>query len=183
MKKESIDIVMNTAPETPYISNNGFSFGWRLKHMRKLRNLTQYELGIKCGFPEKGSDLRIRQYENNIRHPKDKILKLMSKELRISEEMLSAESPDIQVSLFINILWADIIGVIDVFEGESYKSSYKETFSPIDISVYANVPGMVPGCECNLLNWLNTLCEMRNYLINGSMSEKMFRDWEYGWKP
>ncbi len=179
----SVDKAMDIALDSAHLKNNGFTFGWRLKHIRTLRSLTQHELGIKCGFPEKGADLRIRQYESNIRHPKDDIVSLLSKELRISEEMLSAGSPDLQVNLFINILWADIIGVMNVFEGELYNSRYKETFNPIDISVVANVPGIVPSCECNLLNWLNALNEMRNYLKIGSLSEKMFRDWEYGWKP
>lgn len=46
------------------------SFGQRLKLIRKLRKLTQRELGILMGYPDNSADVRIAQYELHYRVPK-----------------------------------------------------------------------------------------------------------------
>ena len=44
-------------------TTNSSSIGGRIKKIREFRNLTQRELGVKCGFSESTADVRIGQYE------------------------------------------------------------------------------------------------------------------------
>ena len=158
-----------------------FTFGWRLKHIRNKRKLTQKELGLICGFPEKGADLRIRQYESNLRHPKENILQIMSTELQISPEMLLVKSNDLQTSLFINILWTDIVGLIDVFDAENKYEFFPDNIYKIKTSIKSNVPGIVPNNEGPLIKWISALHEKHQQYETGYISIKELRDWEYLW--
>lgn len=46
------------------------TIGERIKELRKLRGLTQKQLGIAVDFDEKNADIRIAQYESGTRTPK-----------------------------------------------------------------------------------------------------------------
>lgn len=46
------------------------SIGEKLKRLRRLRGMTQKELGIALGLPEGTASVRIAQYEGNYRVPK-----------------------------------------------------------------------------------------------------------------
>ena len=47
------------------------TFGRKLKHLRQKNHLTQKELGIAVGFPDSCADVRIAQYEGDVRTPKE----------------------------------------------------------------------------------------------------------------
>lgn len=49
---------------------NTNSFTAKLKYLRQYRKMTQKELGMKIGFPEKSAGVRIAQYESGTRLPK-----------------------------------------------------------------------------------------------------------------
>ena len=49
------------------------SQGSRIACLRRYRNITQEELGMKCGF-RSGAGVRINQYERNHKHPRDDCL-------------------------------------------------------------------------------------------------------------
>lgn len=68
--------------------------GDRIKYLRKLRGLTQKELGMAVGFPEKTSDIRIAQYESGSRSPKKELTEDLASVLNISPAALSV--PDIE---------------------------------------------------------------------------------------
>ena len=44
--------------------------GERIKYARKMRGLTQKELGLRIGFDENTADVRVAQYESGTRTPK-----------------------------------------------------------------------------------------------------------------
>lgn len=46
------------------------SIGDRIYALRRLRGMSQKELGIAVGFSENSADVRIAQYENGVRSPK-----------------------------------------------------------------------------------------------------------------
>ena len=50
------------------------SVGQKIKRIRKMRGLTQKELGLAVGFDEESADIRIAQYESNTRTPKEKVV-------------------------------------------------------------------------------------------------------------
>jgi transcriptional regulator with XRE-family HTH domain len=43
------------------------TFGRKLKHLRQKNHLTQKELGMAVGFPDSCADVRIAQYESDVR--------------------------------------------------------------------------------------------------------------------
>ena len=65
--------------------------GEKLRKIRKLRGLTQGELGIKCNFQESSADVRIRQYESDKKAPKRTLRKEIADALDIDPESLYVE--------------------------------------------------------------------------------------------
>ena len=64
---------MNEEPGLLEVQENNtmITFGRKLKHLRQKNHLTQKELGIAVGFPDSCADVRIAQYEGDVRTPKE----------------------------------------------------------------------------------------------------------------
>ncbi|MBQ3432156.1 MAG: helix-turn-helix transcriptional regulator [Clostridia bacterium] len=67
--------------------------GNRIRIIRKLRGLTQKELGYKVGFSNSTAEIRVTQYENAIRNPKGKIATEFANALNVNE--LAINIPEI----------------------------------------------------------------------------------------
>ena len=65
------------------------SFGQRLKFVRRFRKLTQKDLGVLMGYPEKSADVRIAQYEKNARIPKKATVLQLADILKVSPAIFS----------------------------------------------------------------------------------------------
>lgn len=78
------------------------TLGEKIKYFRKLRGLTQKELGLKIGFKANTADSRIRKYENDIMAPKADIRAAIADALQIDISFLNDNnlSKDIITSLF-----------------------------------------------------------------------------------
>ena len=59
-------------------NNTMITFGRKLKHLRQKNHLTQKELGIAVGFPDSCADVRIAQYESDVRTPKEDLMNLFA---------------------------------------------------------------------------------------------------------
>ena len=62
--------------------------GDRIKRVRNFRGMTMKELGMAVGFDEKSADVRIAQYENNSRKPKEELMRKIAAALDVSEAYL-----------------------------------------------------------------------------------------------
>lgn len=71
-------------------------FGDKIRFFRKKIGITQKQLGILLGFPESNADVRIAQYENNVRTPSYFVKRSLAEKLGIS--LYSLETPDIDIS-------------------------------------------------------------------------------------
>ena len=71
---------MNEEPGLLEVQENNtmITFGRKLKHLRQKNHLTQKELGIAVGFPDSCADVRIAQYEGDVRTPKEDLMKLFA---------------------------------------------------------------------------------------------------------
>ena len=58
--------------------------GDRIKRVRNFRKMTRKELGTKVGFDENSADVRIAQYENNSRKPKEELLRKIAEALDVN---------------------------------------------------------------------------------------------------
>lgn len=59
--------------------------GYKIKKYRKEKGLTQKELGLLCGFSVSTADVRIRQYENNDKVPREELLNTIAKALGVND--------------------------------------------------------------------------------------------------
>ena len=65
------------------------TFGRKLKHLRQKNYLTQKELGMAMGFPGNGADVRIAQYESDVRTPKEDLIKLFAATLEVPVDVFT----------------------------------------------------------------------------------------------
>ena len=81
---------MNEEPGLLEVQENNtmITFGRKLKHLRQKNHLTQKELGIAVGFPDSCADVRIAQYEGDVRTPKEDLMKLFASTLGVPVELL-----------------------------------------------------------------------------------------------
>ena len=70
-------------------NNTMITFGRKLKHLRQKNHLTQKELGMAVGFPDSCADVRIAQYESDIRTPKEDLMKLFASKLGVPVELFT----------------------------------------------------------------------------------------------
>ena len=75
------------------IGEKKMAIGARIRYIRKLRKLTQTQLGVKLGFPESSAEVRITQYETGTRTPKENGIKVIADILEVSP--LALKVPDI----------------------------------------------------------------------------------------
>ncbi|MCL2120891.1 MAG: helix-turn-helix domain-containing protein [Clostridiales bacterium] len=73
--------------------------GERIRYIRKLRGMTQKQLGTLIGFDEKNADVRIAQYESGTRTPKEKLLTDIATALNVSPRALDLPVIDSYVGL------------------------------------------------------------------------------------
>lgn len=58
--------------------------GEKIRTIRTFRGMTQKELGLAVGFPEKGADNRIAQYETDYRVPRKEMLDKIALALKVN---------------------------------------------------------------------------------------------------
>jgi transcriptional regulator with XRE-family HTH domain len=75
------------------------TIGQKIKKIRKLRGLTQTELGEKIGFVGMSADVRIAQYESGTRTPKAGLIIKMAKVLKVSPSAIAEPDLDTHVGV------------------------------------------------------------------------------------
>lgn len=167
------------------------SIGMRIKRIREFRKLTQKELGIQCGFNEDNADVRIRQYENDSKIPREENLKNISKVLKISYSVLMPGSE--YEELIENLLWAEeVFGEIDLFsfsvlneqpKGEvDFGWKYDAKYNRYDAEGWlSNVPiGMTfRNSEINI--FLKEWYQIKRELIQGKITQDEYFEWKINW--
>lgn len=141
------------------------AFGDRLKFFRTKFGLTQKMLGRQMGFPERSADIRIAQYENGSRYPKDEVIRQFASLFKVSPDALSV--PDVEcTSHIMHTLFAleDLYGlrVVEV-EGEPF--------------LYVDREGAVlaPMLHNELLIWSTRVEKLKN----GDISREEYDRWRY----
>lgn len=137
--------------------------GDRIKYLRKLRGLTQKELGMAVGFPEKTSDIRIAQYESGSRSPKKELIEDLASVLNISPAALSV--PDVET----------VEGVMQTFF--VLEDMYGLEIGAADSDIVLRVRNSPENNELreDLIEWLNKALLLRN----GIISDEAYDDWRY----
>lgn len=114
------------------------AIGKRIKYFRKLRGLTQKELGTAIDFKSIASDVRIAQYESETRVPKYELITNIAHMLKVSPDALAVPNIDtytgIMHTLFAledmyGLRISDVDGQICLTLDKSNNSSYTSLFN------------------------------------------------------
>ena len=77
--------------------------GDRIKRIRTMRGMTQKELGLAVGFPARSADVRIAQYENGVRNPKDDMIRQLAEALHVHPSAISNQNANAYINLMYNL--------------------------------------------------------------------------------
>ena len=140
------------------------SIGKRISFYRNKRKMTQKQLGIMIGFPERSADIRIAQYEAGTRTPKADIVEKIAHTLRISPYALNAPELDTYIGLMHTLfMLEDMYGIeINNIDGEICLRLNREH------EMYRNVS-----------NYLTAWHTQKTDYQNGIIPEQEYEMWKY----
>ena len=97
------------------------AIGERIRFIRNLRGITQKQLGIAVGFPEKTADIRMAQYESGSRSPKEDLTEKLTEVLDVSPAALNVPDIESYVGIMHTLFTLeDLYGLkIDEVDGET----------------------------------------------------------------
>lgn len=141
------------------------AFGERLRFFRTKRGLTQKMMGIMMGYPEKSADIRVAQYENGSRYPKDEVIEDLAAGLQVHPKALALPDIDSYIGL-LHTFFAleDLYGIrVSTVEGEPF--------------LFVDKTGNKDAAELHsmLLAW----SEQAAKLENGEISREEYDRWRY----
>ena len=96
------------------------AFGERIRKFRNMIGMTQQELGTKLGFSEKSAVIRVGQYENENRKPKQDMINNMAYIFDVASESITVPDIDNYIGL-MHTLFAleDRYGLtVTMFDGQ-----------------------------------------------------------------
>ena len=140
------------------------AIGQRIKFFRNRKGLTQKQFGEKLGFLGKTSDVRITQYESEVRVPKADLVKEMSDLLDVDPRALTVPDIDTQLGL-MHTLFAieDMYGLkIDELDGEMVLRL--DRFTP-----------EFPALYDKFRTWLQEAKKLKG----GEITKDQYDDWRY----
>lgn len=138
----------------------------RIQFFRKLRGMTQKELGLAIGFQEKGADNRIAQYEGGYRTPKPNIISKLAEALQVSPLALSVPTVDTFDGL-MHLLFA--------LEDEYGLGLCKNKEEAVCLSVDTSKRKITEQLHQRILEWQ----EKANEVKQGKISKKEYDKWRY----
>ena len=141
------------------------SIGSRIRFIRLKRGYTQKELGLKVGFSENTAEVRITQYENDARIPRNELLSSIAKALEVEMDALV---PDTKTCI-------GLIHQLFALEDESgFCASMNDSSPVITIDNTAKTDSAI------LLQRVVTEWAIRSdALRNGQITQEEYDTWRY----
>ena len=140
-------------------------FGERLRFFRTKRGLTQKMMGQLMGFPERSADIRVAQYENGSRYPKEDVIEALAAGLEVHPKALALPDIDSYIGL-LHTFFAleDLYGIrVSTVEGEPF--------------LFVDKTGNKNAAELHsmLLAW----SQQAEKVDNGVISQEEYDRWRY----
>lgn len=141
------------------------SIGDKIKYLRKIRNMTQKELGVAVGFDEKNADIRIAQYESGTRTPKPELIAKFAKALNAHVlSLMNERTQDPVMNMFFDLIDMEERAKVTLHPIEDNNSKYAISID----SKFFN-------------DFLEELVSIRKELTDGTISYEEFIDWKVNW--
>ena len=141
------------------------AIGERIHFFRKLRNMTQKQLGLQLGFPEKSADVRIAQYETGTRTPKANMVATLTKVMDIIPQALSVPDIDSEIGLLHTLFTLE----------DRYGFTVDKVQGHIVIQVEMCKDKGAPKLYDMLCLWQEKACNLRN----GEINSEEYDSWKY----
>lgn len=144
------------------------AIGERIHFFRNLRGITQKQLGMIIGFPEKSADVRISQYENGSRKPKEDVTSALATALDVSTHALNVPNIDSTEGLMHTLFLLE----------DKYGLYVDKTDKEVCLRV-----NVFKGNEATILNkMINTWYKESLKLKSGEIDKNEYDKWRYNWK-
>ena len=144
-----------------------------MRMLRNFRGMTQTDLGIAIGFPEKGANSRIGQYEINYRTPKKELLDEIAHVLRVNPNNFRVKNTGSLQDLMYELLWLDeeYPDFIHLFKMKQGVGTLPFSFSDNTAGIYFNSPVMN--------EFLNEWLVRKQKLTEGKISKDDYLEWKF----
>lgn len=167
------------------------SIGFRIRKIRNFRNITQKELGMKCGYHEDSADVSIRQYENGTKVPRADKLRIIAEALGISYSVFKPES--VRHEFIENLFWfEEEFGDIDLFsfgcinekpeDDTQFNWEYRATYNRYNEERWiSNTPVGLNFNDPEMNELLNMWLHKKYELKQGLITKDQYFEWKINW--
>ena len=143
------------------------AFGERIRKFRNAIGMTQQELGEKLGFSERTAIIRVGQYENENRKPKQGMINNMASIFDVASEAITV--PDIDTS----------IGLMHTLF--TLEDRYGLTVTMLDGQVCLKQDINHPNYNRSLADDLQSWYDKKSKLTSGSILASEYDHWRYSY--
>jgi len=144
------------------------AIGDKIKTVRMRRDMTQKELGLALGFPQKSADIRIAQYEAGTRVPKEKLISKIAETLEVNPSYLTAPASINKKDIMNFLFYLDEYEMIDLNPREENIGD-----DNIDESICVSFYDI----DHLLKEWFN----QKKLLEAGIITEEEYFNWKSNW--
>lgn len=141
--------------------------GERIRWFRNSQGMTQKDLGLKVGFPERNADIRIRQYEIGQRNPKADMISDLARIFDVADEALSVPDIDNYIGLMHTLFALE----------DMYGLTIAKVDGQVCLKMDVNHDHYDMGLAQDLIDWY----EQKDKVNNGSMLISEYDHWRYSY--
>lgn len=141
------------------------AIGKRIKFIRKLRGMTQRQLGQLAGLSEKTADIRMAQYENGTRTPKEDLVKSIAEQLEVSPAALNIPDTDTYV------------GIIQTLFALEDNFNFKVDLVGTEMHLCFKASDSIFSFNDILYSWY----KQQNKYLNGEITKEEYDNWRYNY--
>jgi len=141
------------------------AIGERIRWFRTAIGMTQKELGMRLGFSEHTAVIRVGQYENEKRTPKQDMINQMARIFDVAPEAITVPDIDSYYGLMHTLF--------------TLEDRYGLTVANIDGEVCLKQNINHPDYDMSLANYLRDWSDMKTKLNNGSILVSEYNHWRY----
>ena len=141
------------------------AFGERIRKFRNMIGMTQQELGTKLGFSEKSAVIRVGQYENEKRKPKQDMINNMAYIFDVASESITVPDIDNYIGLMHTLF--------------ALEDRYGLTVTMLDGQICLKQDINHPNYNRSLADDLQSWYDKKSKLTSGSILASEYDHWRY----
>lgn len=139
------------------------NIGERILNARKVKGLTQKEVGLEMHYPYRSADIRIAQYEKGLRVPTSETISMLAKAMGVSESALTGP---------LGYDPKDVMRALFELEDQGYTVDVRQVQNQIVVQIYSE------KLEEPLAEWK----KVKNRFKLEQLSEKEYLTWKLCWE-